>query len=255
MWSTIAHDSHILLHFDLWPAGFEFSASARNATQMTLNSRKVKNTVNMVYYNPESQISIPFALWPTVLGFGAITCDFDTSVLNDRKLIWTLRGQRYSIYVRPEPPKSQISNLFALNSTVFDVRVSLRQVHWRMLILSWTLQGQRYPLHAFTPTHESEMSLRFPLRPIVIQLWAFWDKCIEWPANGLLTYKVKGALYIFYCYSRISNFNLSLYRQPFWTCRPFWKKCTEWPQNDLQHYNGVVLLPPRYKFHSFLFHD
>ncbi len=156
---------------------------------------------------------------------------------------WTLRGQRYPIYVPTLPTKFQIKIRIALVPPVlFGLQAILRQLYWMAYILSlrqvyrltpkwpWTVRGQRiltYSNSNRSPNFSfGSTAIRFPVTGLLGHL--YWMT----PNNfgRLLSQRRPINFHSITVESHISVIFFSMARR-----YPVWSKCTDWHQKHLEY--------------------
>ena len=175
---------------------------------------------------------------------------------------WTLQDQVYPIYIT-NVPEFQISVLFGLRTSVFELQAILRKVHKMTSKWPWNRQDQMYPIYELllypSPKFQSVLHYDHPFR----DTGHFKTNALnypKWPST------LQGQRYLIHgllIYPSPKFQSVLLYDQPFLRYGPFWDKCTQWPQNDLEHYKVqgqrysvyVLLVSPSPKFHSVLLQD
>ncbi len=139
---------------------------------------------------------------------------------------WTLRGQRHPRTVLLEPiwPKFQCLSPFWVTA----LQAILRQVH--QMTPNDTEHYKVKCTLCSTGTTESQISIRFVLQPDILR------RVLNDPNVTLNTIRSK-LPYITYTITPSPKFHrVSLYSQPFSSCRAFGDKCTERPQNEVEHH-------------------
>ncbi len=113
--------------------------------QMALNTKRSKVPHTHITTVHDSQISFTFALEPVVFQIQAILRQMHWMIL---KWCWTLKGQRYPIYMlQLWSTESQNFIYFFLQPAVFEIQSILRQVHWLTPKWPYTLKSQNYHIY------------------------------------------------------------------------------------------------------------
>ncbi len=98
------------------------------------------------------------------------------------------------------------------------------------------------PLTCVTSIHEVPNFIRFALRPAVVELQPFWEKCTKWPQNDLERYKVNLLLHT--CITSVPDSQISIpfaVRPAVFETQAIWYKFTKWPQTSLEPYKVNLL--------------